>query len=124
MACALAAYTVPWKEPTNLPKDADDIQLRIESQTENRAESDAYYLAAKKRIGLLGHSILDIQCLFLASMYEKYRLQPLQAWFHLREASSRLQAHLLGQRQQPGQPASSGQHLEQRVFWSCWRAEK
>ncbi|KAH6896640.1 hypothetical protein B0T10DRAFT_161831 [Thelonectria olida] len=123
MACALAAYTVPWKEPTPLPKDADDIQLRVESQIENRAESDAYYLAAKKRIGLLGHSILDIQCLFLASMYEKYRLQPLQAWFHLREASSRLQAHLLGQRQLPSQPGASSQHLEQRVFWSCWRAE-
>lgn len=121
MACALAAYTLPWDDPTS-PTGQADLSLRIQSQSENRAEADAYFLAAKKRTGLLGHAIVDIQCLFLASMYEKYCLQPLQAWFHLREASSRLQAHLLGQRQQPVQP--SGRHLEQRVFWSCWRAEK
>ncbi|KAK7417621.1 hypothetical protein QQX98_004442 [Neonectria punicea] len=124
VVCALAAYTVPWAPPLD-HVDEEDMQLLMKNQMDNRSESEAYYLAAKKRFGLLGHSIQDIQCLFLASMYDKYCLQPLQAWFHLREASVRLHAHLLGQRQHLGNPGSavSSQHLEQRVFWSCWRAE-
>ncbi|KAI8290987.1 hypothetical protein K4K60_003817, partial [Colletotrichum sp. SAR11_57] len=37
-------------------------------EPEDCGVADAYYLAASKRIGLLGPSILDIQCLFLASI--------------------------------------------------------
>ncbi|KAH7153462.1 hypothetical protein EDB81DRAFT_791439 [Dactylonectria macrodidyma] len=125
LSCALATYTNSWEPPVDFGDDAEATELRMQNQANTRLEADAYYLAAKKRLGLLGHSIQDIQCLFLASMYDKYCLQPLQAWFHLREASVRLHAHLLGQRQQPGKPGSavSSQHLEQRVFWSTWRAE-
>ncbi|KAH8714585.1 hypothetical protein BGZ61DRAFT_349210 [Ilyonectria robusta] len=125
LACALATYTNPWEPPVDLANDAAATEAHLQDQADSRMEADVYYLAAKKRLGLLGHSIQDIQCLFLASMYDKYCLQPLQAWFHLREASVRLHAHLLGQRQQLGKPgrAVSSQHLEQRVYWSTWRAE-
>ncbi|KAK7427323.1 hypothetical protein QQZ08_006092 [Neonectria magnoliae] len=101
VVCALAAYTVPWAPPLE-DVEEEDMQLLMQNQMDNRLESEAYYLAAKKRFGLLGHSIQDIQCLFLASMYDKYCLQPLQAWFHLREAELLLEA---------GLPTSGLEHL-------------
>lgn len=57
--------------------------------------AETYYLAASKRVGPLGPSILDIQCLFLAFVYEKCRLRPLRACFYIQQASTRLQAHHL-----------------------------
>jgi len=62
--------------------------------TEDAVSAQAYYFAAKQRIGLLGWSLVDIHCLFFASVYEKYALNPLQAWFYIQQASTRLQAHL------------------------------
>ncbi|KAL0937151.1 uncharacterized protein CTRU02_206882 [Colletotrichum truncatum] len=96
-------------------------------EPEDCGVADAYYLAASKRIGLLGSSILDIQCLFLASMYEKCRLRPLRACFYIQQASTRLQAHLLRRGRRPWRETSGReeptQPLEQRVFWSCFKAE-
>lgn len=95
---------------------------------EAKVAAESYYLAAKKRIGLLGTSVPDIQCFFLASVYEKYALRPLQAWFCIQQASTRLQAHLLGSGQQLWNSVNLGNthahHLEQRVFWSCFKAER
>ncbi|KAF7552950.1 hypothetical protein G7Z17_g3985 [Cylindrodendrum hubeiense] len=68
VACALAAYTVPWKAPVDIANDPEATKQHMQHQADTRLEADAYYLAAKKRFGLLGHSIQDIQCLFLASI--------------------------------------------------------
>ncbi|SPO07570.1 uncharacterized protein DNG_10265 [Cephalotrichum gorgonifer] len=58
LACALASHTRPWAA---LGSPGVDQQL----DTCQHA-ADVYYLAAKKRIGLLEGSLLDIQCLFFA----------------------------------------------------------
>lgn len=95
---------------------------------ENKTNAEAYFLAAKKRIGLLGDNLLDIQCLFLAFIYEKTYFRHLQAWFYLQQAAARLQVRLLKTGTRPWASCeSSGPddlHIEQRVFWSCFRAER
>ncbi|KAK1724247.1 uncharacterized protein BDZ83DRAFT_579008 [Colletotrichum acutatum] len=131
LACALASLTTPWIPPqetafmTQIDVSETPFPPILEPQDCGTAE--AYYLAASKRIGLLGASILDIQCLFLASMYEKCRLRPLRACFYIQQASTRLQAHLLRRGRRPWRGASGReeptQPLEQRLFWSCFKAE-
>ncbi|KAJ8112654.1 hypothetical protein OPT61_g5025 [Boeremia exigua] len=122
IACSLACYTTPFKSGTtnntqNEGEDAEDIEL-----------AETFYLAAKQRFGLLRWSLIDIQCLFFASVAEKCRMNPLQAWFHIQQASSRLKAHL--RRVKKPRTASdndntfSGINQElQRLFWSVYRAE-
>ncbi|KAH7064205.1 hypothetical protein BKA63DRAFT_180642 [Paraphoma chrysanthemicola] len=122
LACALACYTAPWQRPTLHRPHAEQLI------NDDIATAEAYYFAAKKRFGLLGWSLIDIQCLFFASVYEKYTLNPLQAWFYIQQASSRLQAHL----KRHSKPYSDmttprwntdPQELEQRAFWSIYKAE-
>lgn len=100
----------------------------VDVSDENRATAEAYYLAARKRIGLLGTSIQDIQCLFFACVFEKYSMRPLQAWFYIQQASTRLQAHLIGCGRRPEvnrYPTDKRTyHLEQRLFWSCVKGER
>ncbi|KAH7394300.1 hypothetical protein BKA66DRAFT_297023 [Pyrenochaeta sp. MPI-SDFR-AT-0127] len=122
VACAIASYTAPWER-----KEPDHAQAK-HSEYEDAAAAETFYLAAKKRFGLLGRSLIDIQCLFFASVYEKYTLNPLQAWFLIQQASSRLQAYLkrrsnLNTQPESGNDHTSQEHLVQRVFWSVYKAE-
>ncbi|RSL75042.1 hypothetical protein CEP51_011238 [Fusarium floridanum] len=127
LACALATYTKPWRQ-SEAQTDASQVgsaqvlSIPAIPDSEGRPEADAYFTAAKKRLGLLGCSIQDSQCFFIASIYEKYCLRPIQAWLYIQQASSRLQAYLLQQGQRPP-PTTSSLQLEQRIFWSCFRAE-
>ncbi|KAK1622115.1 hypothetical protein BDP81DRAFT_455672 [Colletotrichum phormii] len=131
LACALASLTTPWIPPQESTFDTQtgvaDIPLPPILEPQDCDTAEAYYLAASKRIGLLGPSILDIQCLFLASMYEKCCLRPMRACFYIQQASTRLQTHLLRRGRRPWKEASGWeeptQPLEQRVFWSCFKAE-
>ncbi|RMJ14395.1 hypothetical protein CDV36_005933 [Fusarium kuroshium] len=128
LASALGVTTQPWKKP---PEIYMDTLLRAHDTApffENKTNAEAYFLAAKKRLGLLGDSLLDIQCLFLAFIYEKTYFRHLQAWFYLQQAATRLQVRLLKTGTRPWVTCdSSGPndlHIEQRVFWSCFRAER
>ncbi|KAL2884120.1 hypothetical protein SGCOL_000057 [Colletotrichum sp. CLE4] len=72
LACALASLTTPWIPPqettSNTETDVADTALPPILEPQDCGTAEAYYLAASKRIGLVGPSILDIQCLFLASI--------------------------------------------------------
>lgn len=98
------------------------------SKSSNDPVAEAYFLAAAKRLGLLGAGLTDIQCLFLASMYQKCALRPLEAWFHVHQAATRLQARHLGRIAGLQRGASGNEkwlsHLEQRLLWSCFKAER
>uniref|UniRef100_A0A0B7JT75 Xylanolytic transcriptional activator regulatory domain-containing protein n=1 Tax=Bionectria ochroleuca TaxID=29856 RepID=A0A0B7JT75_BIOOC len=126
LACALAAYTKPWPKPNDFPIPPSDEQFQTQT-VEDLGKAKAYYLAAQKRFGLLGRSIQDIQCLFFAHIFEKSMLRPLEAWFYLQQAATRLEALLLrgGERAWPSfqGPPPKDYHLEQRLFWSCFRSE-
>ena len=94
----------------------------------DREGAEVYYFAAQKRLGLLGNSIQDIQCLFLAAMFEKTSLRPLRAWHLIQQACNCLETRLLQRGEKPStlfrEPNPENHHLEQRLFWSCLRAER
>ncbi|PSN71725.1 hypothetical protein BS50DRAFT_543869 [Corynespora cassiicola Philippines] len=120
IACAIACYTSPW-DPDRASRSSE-VEY---SQKEDALLAEAYYMAAKKRIGLLDYTLVDIQCLFFASVYERYAFNPVQAWFYLQQASIKFQAYV--------KQSSSGtlskdvstqdQYLEQRLFWSIYKTE-
>ncbi|RYP48057.1 hypothetical protein DL768_005979 [Monosporascus sp. mg162] len=130
LACALACYTRPWEPQKDFTPgahsgigDAGDFLFG----QDDGAAAEAYYQAAKKRIGLLGSSIIDIQCLFFASIFERYSLRLVDAWFYIQMACTRLQAHLMRKNRRNTVPSDSindpAHLLEQRVFWTCVKAE-
>ena len=125
IACALASLTQPWQYSP--PASLDNIdELYAHTGTtddeEDFAAAESYFFAAKKRIGLLGSSILDMQCFFFACIYEKCSLRPLQAWFYVQQVCSRLQARLL-RKGRDLHLTNSGSGAETRLFWSCIRLE-
>lgn len=87
----------------------------------------SYYLAAKKRIGLLHPSLLYLQCLFLLGVYEMYCLKPMQAWLYFNRACVDLRNVLWArdQRQATDDPETmrKTRRLEQRLYWSCMKSE-
>jgi len=131
LASALGVTTQPWKKP---PETHADMLLRAPGTPdtapffENKTNAEAHFLAAKKRLGFLGDSLLDIQCLFLAFIYEKTYFRHLQEWLYLQQATARVQVRLLKTGTRPwANSESSGSndlHIEQRVFWSCFRAKR
>jgi hypothetical protein len=132
LACALACRALPWEAHRYNSESIDALIDRNSSahefESEGNAMAEAFMLAAKKRIGLLESSMIDIQCFFFASIYEKYCLRPLQSWFYIQQASSRLQSHLLEREQGNWMSAgslrsSTHDHLKSRLFWSCYKAE-
>ena len=96
----------------------------------------AYFLAAKKRIGLLDASLLDIHCLFFASIYEKLAFRALPSWYYLQQAATRLRVYhlrrggaLLGVYDTSAAPDEHellpNQHQpEERIFWAIFKAER
>ncbi|RSL91448.1 hypothetical protein CDV31_015465 [Fusarium ambrosium] len=127
LACALGSYATPWIKPREQLCPFDEAQLQALTEAEDQDGAEAYYVAAQKRLGLLGNSIQDIQCFFLAGMFEKTALRPLRAWHHIQQACSRLVTRLLQRGERPSAPFNDlnpeNHHLEQRLFWSCLRAE-
>ncbi len=126
LACALACFTIPWesaaKAQSGVPGRASTSQAPT-SEAQDMVVAQAYWLAAKKRIGLLGDALIDIQCLFFASVFERYALRPLEAWFYIQMACTRLEAYLLRNNRQSWRPEQTTDDptrlLEQRVFWTC-----
>ncbi|KAH8878695.1 hypothetical protein GQ53DRAFT_739821 [Thozetella sp. PMI_491] len=123
LACAIASANESWHPATLSSHDftANDEQA---VRGCNVATAEAYFLAAKQRIGLLNSSLLDIQCLFLASIYERCLMRPLRSWHLLHRASSCLQTLILRRVRWHSQLGNRrAQLLEQRLYWSCVKAE-
>ena len=107
------------------------------SASDDRA-AEAYYEAAQRRLGCLGTSLVDIQCFYFASLFEKFAFRPLQAWMHLQQAATRLRLHhmqRLGEEKRlrgsgreeydlDSSPSTISYHFEQRAFWSIHKAER
>jgi len=90
--------------------------------------AEAFYNAARRRMGLLGNSLVATQCGYLAGLYEKFLLRPVAAWTLLQTACVKLQALLYakGLAEATGQASridSRAKHVEQRLYWSCVKAE-
>ncbi|KAM5384631.1 hypothetical protein ACJZ2D_001376 [Fusarium nematophilum] len=126
LACALGSYAAPWVKPKEQLQPFHETQLQTMME-EDQEGAEAYYAAAQKRLGILCDSIQDIQCFFLATMFEKTALRPLRAWHHIQQACNRLETRLLQRGERPlvpfREPNPENHLLEQRLFWSCLRAE-
>jgi hypothetical protein len=116
IACALAKLSAPFATVRPLKEDISYLDAREYSTAE------AYYTAARKRIGLLGTSVLATQCYFLTGVYEMYSLRPFQAWLSFNRACTTFQNYLLTQSLQAVQSQAS-RRLEQRLYWSCLKSE-
>ncbi|CAI7625294.1 unnamed protein product [Penicillium pancosmium] len=118
LACALGCFASEYS-----PKGADALDENSTRDDASYTRAEAYYEAACKRIGYLGTTLMDIQCLYLAGIYKKHTLKILEAWFLTEQACSRLHAYLLCQRRPTGPYEQSDYRLEQRLYWSCVKAE-
>ncbi|KAF5251284.1 hypothetical protein FANTH_3576 [Fusarium anthophilum] len=114
--------------PFHTEADVDGSPASTRSSATTVIDPDtaaSYYLAAKKRLGLLQPSLLYIQCLFLCGIYEMYCLHPLQAWFHFNRACVDLRNILWTRSQKKSNQATTQEtrRLEQRLYWSCVKTE-
>ena len=124
---------MPWQFSTETPSGGffgppAESPTRATDEDKNRTAAVAYFQAAKKRIGLLESSILDIQCLFFAHIFERYALRPVSAWTYIQLGCTRLQIYLLRKGRQKRnlsvQVNDTTNSLEQRIFWTCYKAER
>ncbi|KAF4449338.1 vegetative cell wall gp1 [Fusarium albosuccineum] len=126
ISCALACLSAPFQTEGGVNATPESTRSSASACVDQDTAS-SYFLAAKKRLGLLQPSLLYIQCLFLCGVYEMYALHPLQAWFHFNRACVDLR-NLLWARSQ-GRPGGSHtisretHRLEQRLYWSCLKSE-
>ncbi|KAF5622962.1 heterokaryon incompatibility protein [Fusarium sp. NRRL 52700] len=124
ISCAIACLSVPFHTETDV--DGSPASTRSSTTTVVDPETAAsYYLAAKKRLGLLQPSLLCIQCQFLCGIYEMYCLHPLQAWFHFNRACVDVRNILWTRSQKKSSQGITQEtrRLEQRLYWSCVKTE-
>lgn len=114
----MAHYTTKWSTNQNDHNYFSPSSDATGNQRSDPEAAKAYFIAAKKRIGLLRDAIVDIQCLFLAHIYEKCALRPLEAAYYIQQASIRLQVHMA---HKDSSYCETG--LTDRLFWSTVRAE-
>lgn len=124
LACALARAVKQVREssdrPYSSPISADHSTYE---PTEGICTSgDAYYLAAKKRLGLLEVTLTSVQCFFLAGLYEMCCMKPASAWLHYSQACSRL-AIILSQDRLGEHRQRPNFHVLERLYFSCYRTE-
>ncbi|KAI0886968.1 vegetative cell wall protein gp1 [Annulohypoxylon maeteangense] len=122
IACALACLSSPFHRDVTT-NGTPDSNKSLSVTSVDQATASSYYLAAKKRLGLLETSILQVQCLFLCGVFEMYSLKPLQAWTYFNQASVSFR-NLVWMRTQRGiGDMVESQRLEQRLYWSCMKSE-
>ena len=116
LACALASAVKQVEESSEFT----DTSI---TPTDSRySAGDAYFLAAKKRLGLLELTLTSAQCFFLAGLYEMCRMRPASAWTHYSQACGRLQV-ILSRDNVAEHGQSPNFHVLERLFFSCYRTE-
>jgi hypothetical protein len=96
----------------------------------SRDEAEAYYTAARKRIGLLEPGLIAGQCHMLSGIYQMYLIRPVQAWSSFHQAASTYSLYLKIQAaSQPGtchaisEATRTTRRFEQRLYWSVLKSE-
>ncbi|TDZ37523.1 hypothetical protein CTRI78_v011109 [Colletotrichum trifolii] len=124
IACALACFATPFQSESTLSGTPESMRSSASSSADPDT-AQAYYFAAKKRLGLLEPSLLQVQCLFFCGVFEMYSLHPLQAWFYFNQACVQFKNILWRrtQRRGPDNISQKTRRLEQRLYWSCMKSE-
>ncbi|KAF4919665.1 1-aminocyclopropane-1-carboxylate oxidase [Colletotrichum viniferum] len=124
IACALACLATHFEQDSFLNSTPESIRSTASNSTDLDT-AQAYFFAAKKRLGLLEPSLLQVQCLFFCGVFEMYSLRPLRAWSYFNQACVQFK-NLLWRRTQRRAPENMSQkarRLEQRLYWSCMKSE-
>ncbi|KAI9167955.1 hypothetical protein HJFPF1_04098 [Paramyrothecium foliicola] len=126
LACALGSVATPFPREQFCGPDGSFSSIR--SQQDDLRAGEGYYHLAQKRFGLLQLGIVASQCYFLAGVYKMYTMHPIIAWSHFQSATKAYHLHLECKARQPQQEetpfmSSKGRHLEQRLYWSCYKTE-
>lgn len=122
IACALACLSSPFQRDV-AANGTPDSNRSLSVTSVDQATASSYYLAAKKRLGLLEPSILQVQCLFLCGVFEMYSLKPLRAWTYFNQASVSFRNLVWMRTQRAVGDMLESQRLEQRLYWSCMKSE-
>ncbi|KAH6892564.1 vegetative cell wall protein gp1 [Thelonectria olida] len=123
IACSIGCIATPFP-----PGDATDVSSTASpSLLVNKDTCQAYYLAAKKRLGLMQPSLLYIQCLFFCGVLEMNFLEPLRAWNYFNLSCVHFRNLLWRQRHTQtgsvGEVSNERRRMEQRLYWSCMKSE-
>ncbi|KAK7424101.1 hypothetical protein QQX98_000711 [Neonectria punicea] len=123
ISCALGCISMPYESTEGTQEPPSTPIPTLDSMN----TSAAYYLAAKKRLGLLEPSLLYVQCLFLCGVLEMYYMDPLRAWHFFNQACVQFR-NLLWRRgntqsSEESHVSSETRRLEQRLYWSCMKSE-
>ncbi|UNI23798.1 C6 zinc finger, variant 2 [Purpureocillium takamizusanense] len=139
LAAALGAIARPFGPGAETPASLGDSMSQHED-TQARQKAESYYQYAKRRFGVLGRSLTACQCHFLSGTYLLHTLRPVEAWQSMFQASSlytvylksRAAAQMVGDGHCHEDALVGDTHctdeelrccLEQRLFWSCIKAE-
>ncbi|KAL2213944.1 hypothetical protein CC79DRAFT_1391828 [Sarocladium strictum] len=121
IVCALSTISSDF---TAEPVTPDLVQgpnaIRSLTDTHDYGTAEAYFLAARKRLGLLDYTISAAQCFFLSGVYEMYTLRPLKAWGAFSRACEVLQIYFRGQN---NDEAYASEGMVSRLYWSCLKSE-
>ncbi|KAJ5371741.1 hypothetical protein N7517_003747 [Penicillium concentricum] len=116
---ALGTISGPPDSQSSSPSSSLDIR-----QSEEFKKAEAYFLAARKRMGVLlgGSGIIEAQCFFLAGVYLMATLRPFQAW------SMFVQALVCCEGFNSPIPPSDANHdekhtLRESIYWTCFKSE-
>ncbi|CAG5137581.1 uncharacterized protein ALTATR162_LOCUS158 [Alternaria atra] len=124
IVCALAAISSPFSRQqtcdTSTCQDRADNSL---SNTPGYYTAELYYTASRKRIGLLGNSLLATECYFMAGVYEMYSLRPLQAATSFNRACVTFQALTRMNPEYSITECQLGKARASRLYWSCLKSE-
>ncbi|XXH01798.1 hypothetical protein Hte_008159 [Hypoxylon texense] len=122
IACAIGCLASNFQRDTTV-NGTPDSSRSVSATCVDQATASSYYLAAKKRLGLLEPSILQVQCLFLCGMFAMYSLRPLRAWSYFNQASVSFRNFVWMRTQRGAGEVPERQRLEQRLYWSCMKSE-
>ncbi|KAH8891500.1 vegetative cell wall protein gp1 [Thozetella sp. PMI_491] len=122
IACALGCLSSPFRRDPG-EEDTPGSTRSLGAATLNQATASSYYLAARRRLGLLELSALQIQCFFFCAVFEMYSLRPLRAWHYFNLAAVNFRSLIWSQQQRGAIQSDEARRLEQRVYWSCLKSE-
>ncbi|GME39074.1 Sugar/inositol transporter [Neofusicoccum parvum] len=121
VACALGALSSPFKPTLFLTSVSSTTSDSIQ-EAKDYTTAERYYNASRKRIGLLGNSLIAAQCMFLSGVYEMYSLRPLQAWTSFSRAGDIIQIYRMVKPDPTTPKFPSVISLEHRLYWSCLKS--
>ncbi|KAF2448339.1 hypothetical protein P171DRAFT_353501 [Karstenula rhodostoma CBS 690.94] len=125
--CALAAISStfacrPIRGTSISPEDAALSETSL-STTPGYHLAEAYYIASRKRIGLLKDTLLATECHFMSGVYEMYSLRPLQAATSFNRACVTFQTLTWMRTEYYITESQLGKARASRLYWSCLKSE-